>query len=664
MPSLKQVFKAVAAGLVLFFFCLPTVKGEAQPGLEMAPLRVAERAPSATGYIPPPMDLSHVRAFRPLRVPREGLPSRFDWRDYGKVTPVRDQGSCGACWAFASVAALESRGLIREGTSWDLSEQSVLCCQDEAWIEDGCQGGWPFLVLEVFARRGMKEEECQPYDPAVIPEEGCFGSCPAVGRAVSYRVITSNPASDIAAVKEAIYNRGPVVMAYHHDESHMYPGAIYWWPDCPNEPNHLVLVVGWDDSVPHPDGLGSGAWIAKNSWGTGWGEDGYFYLCYGSGNQEEVGFFDYGPYDPGEMLLHYDEAGLVAAVGYGTETAWMAAVFHPTVDGLLERVEFWTTSSGTSYRILVQEGVFGSILHEQGGSCEEMGYYSIELSEAVEVRAGEPFTVAVRLTTPGYPYPLPAETQVPFLCDPPIQRGVTFSRPDETSPWQDMAISGYNPCLRAVVERSPSPDHVFVSAYDERGNLLETDQVILQSGGKWVGFAEELFGGSLPPEAAWLKIEGEGPLMAHLVYGSRDGRLSAALPGRSSGEGEVVLPHVPEDPWWAGVIVFNPGSAPTEVLATCYDERGTALDDTALPLPPGGKWVGFVEELFGEGVPSECEWVRLQAASPFTAYGVLGTDEQLISLGGPGGERASTLYLPHLAVDHYWWTGVVILRLP
>ena len=114
------------------------------------------------GYIPPPIDLSHLD-----QLPVKGLPapyahpSSFDWRDYGKVTLIKDQDPCGTCWVFGTTSVLESAVLIGEGAAYDFSEQSVALCVDRSWYylyegtNDPCHAGdWSWLASEVFIRKG------------------------------------------------------------------------------------------------------------------------------------------------------------------------------------------------------------------------------------------------------------------------------------------------------------------------------------------------------------------------------------------------------------------------------------------------------------------------------------------------------------------------------
>ena len=194
------------------------------------------------------MDLSHLRDI-PARdvLTLAQPPGDFDWRDTGKVTPVRDQNPCGTCWIFGTLAAIESRVLIVEGIEYDFSEQNVACCMDPLWvylIGDRCDaGGDSFLATDVLTKRGTRLEPCDPYNTSTINTEACDDTCASIKRITGYRLVADS-ADQTAEVKDAIYNYGPVSMSYYHDDA-MSPGNVYYWPDCPEDPNHLVSIVGW-----------------------------------------------------------------------------------------------------------------------------------------------------------------------------------------------------------------------------------------------------------------------------------------------------------------------------------------------------------------------------------------------------------------------------------
>jgi PGF-pre-PGF domain-containing protein len=422
------------------------------------------------GYIPPPMDLSHLDDIPVERLGVLGvtgvLPGSFDWRDSGNVTPVKDQSACGTCWIFGTTSVLESAVLINEGAEYNFSEQSVALCVDRSWVylydnsTDPCMGGgWSWLAAEVFIKKGSVLEYCNPYNTTAL---NCDGSCVCddcapVKRVDGYRLVT-NDGADLDAIKQAVYDHGPVTMAFFVNLSAFHTvepwGTIYDYYPCPpliGAGWHMVSIIGWNDSVPHPDLQhgGTGAWIVKNSWGTGWGNDGYFYLAYKSSCVEEIAYLEHKDPVPDEELLYWDEAGFVYSIGYGDSGAWMASVFTPDHSGNVTHVDFWTTSNNAEYGIYVWDNFFGTELAHQTGICQELGYYSIPLSTPIPMDANQQFTIGVNMTTPGYNYPIPIEYEIEGEVSPTIQSNVSFIRYNSSYSWMDMADVDCNACLRA-----------------------------------------------------------------------------------------------------------------------------------------------------------------------------------------------------------------------
>ena len=449
---------------------------QADEALRIAPINPAflefgENPPEHSyGYIPPPMDLSHLNeiSVHGSRMAAT-LPSRFDWRDQDKVTSIKNQKPCGTCWVHGTLAAVESKVLIEESVTYDFSEQNLDCCTDPAWvylIGNRCRGGgWSWLAADTLIKKGTRLEICQPYNTCTINSEACYDSCQSIKMVTDYRVIADQATSPvvIGTIKNALYNHGPLTMSYAADDgSHMYNGSVYYWPSCPPwEVNHLVCIVGWDDSISHPAGGGSGAWIVKNSWGTDWGTDGFFYLCYGSAGMCEVTSLDYKDYDTNEQLYYWDEAGQIGGLGNWEDcSGWMASIFASNQDGNLTHVDFWTTSNNVQYEIYVyldgniSDGL-QNLASSQAGTCQEFGYYSIPLILPVSLVSGQSFTIAVKMTTPGYKYPVSVENKVvqggSTRVAPPIQRGKSFLRHGDGEPWIDAATQGCNACLRGRV---------------------------------------------------------------------------------------------------------------------------------------------------------------------------------------------------------------------
>ncbi|MCK5108674.1 MAG: DUF4082 domain-containing protein, partial [Methanosarcinales archaeon] len=260
--------------------------------------------------------------------------------------------------------------------------------------------------------------------------------------------------SNINTLKQMIMDYGVMGTCMCYSGSFIQNYIHYQPPTSTDDPNHSVSIVGWDDNkvtqAPLP-----GAWIVKNSWGTGWGNDGFFYLAYNSSCVRGVAYLEYKDPVPGEELLYWDEAGFVDSVGDGNSSSWMASVFTANQSGNLTHIDFWTTSNNAEYDVHVWNGFFGSELANQTGTCQEYGYYSIPLNTPIPMDAGQQFTIGVNMTTPGYGYPIPVECAIAWTVNPTIQSNVSFIRQNASDSWMDMADDGWNACLRARVVNTP-----------------------------------------------------------------------------------------------------------------------------------------------------------------------------------------------------------------
>ncbi len=191
----------------------------------------------------------------------------FDWRLINGVTPVKNQGGCGSCWAFAATGAFESSIKIVNGIEYDLSEQQVLSCNAES---SGCGGGWMNSAYNLFRDFGAVGEICMPYmalDTIPCTQDRCE---------IESNLLTFvDIPNDVNSIKNALM-LGPLSTTFTvYDDFFGYTGGCYEHAGGENI-NHAVVIVGWDDNMCN----GEGAWIVKNSWGEGWGLDGYFYIKY------------------------------------------------------------------------------------------------------------------------------------------------------------------------------------------------------------------------------------------------------------------------------------------------------------------------------------------------------------------------------------------------
>ena len=208
--------------------------------------------------------------------PSLSLPSRFDWRDTGGCTPIKDQGPCGSCWAFATVGPLECNILIKDGVEVDLSEQWLVSCNTNGW---GCGGGWWAHQYHEWrpdpcGHHGAVLEEYFPYIAMDYP---CDCPYPHDYWIDNWAYFGSGSTPAVSDIKQAIMDYGPVSAAVFADGAFLaYTGGIFTGPSY-DDVNHGVVLVGWDDSQGT-----DGVWFLRNSWGPGWGEDGYMRIEYGA----------------------------------------------------------------------------------------------------------------------------------------------------------------------------------------------------------------------------------------------------------------------------------------------------------------------------------------------------------------------------------------------
>jgi cathepsin K len=189
-------------------------------------------------------------------------PYGIDYRKSGQaVTTVKDQSSCGSCWAFSASESVEGQ-LGLNGQLVNISAQNLVDCVSEDY---GCDGGWPDDALAYVENHGVESDTDYPYAGVSQP---CAATTTVHNNFINfYGEIDSG--DDVSLAKSLVLF-GPVSVAIHVDDGFQnYSGGIYDSDDCPrDEPNHAVLLVGFRPEY----------WIVKNSWGAGWGEGGYIFM--------------------------------------------------------------------------------------------------------------------------------------------------------------------------------------------------------------------------------------------------------------------------------------------------------------------------------------------------------------------------------------------------
>ncbi|HET6456613.1 MAG TPA: lectin like domain-containing protein, partial [Armatimonadota bacterium] len=367
-------------------------------------------------YVPPPVDLSQVQAPKTLQYQLLTLPTSFDLRTQGKLTPIRNQGNCGSCWAFASYGSLESN--LMPGESLNFSENHLK--NTHGFDISCCDGGNSFMTSAYVARWSSPAYETDdPYNVL-----NCSSPSVTVRKHVQnvdFIPDRTGP-TDNDRIKQAVMTYGAMYTSMWWADAYYNSSQYAYYYSGGGYSNHAVGIVGWDDDFDKNKFAttppANGAFIVRNSWGTGWGQAGYFYVSYYDSNfgKENALFRVTELTDNYDHIYQYDPLGWVNSLGYGSNTAWFANVFTASQNEMLSAVSFYAASVSSSYEIRVYLDPTSGPINPSGpvfstsGTIAEPGYQTIPIS-GTPVTGGQDFSVVIMLTTPGFIYPVPLETQ-------------------------------------------------------------------------------------------------------------------------------------------------------------------------------------------------------------------------------------------------------------
>jgi C1A family cysteine protease len=437
----------------------------------------------ATGYRPGPIDFGAADAMiagnASKRTSRGSLPAAYDLRTLGRLTSVRNQGAYGICWTFAALGSLESTLLSAGGPAKNLSEWHMgyfAFADTVPFTGSPYNGGYDWQAVAMLARRrgAVNEADC-PYggaNPTGNEPNSVFLldalHLPQISPS-QYWVLDQYPELIRDTVKQAVIDKGAVSIGIWMNESDpaMWDAVTnsYYTAVGNKSANHAVLIVGWNDAYPAANfatqPAGPGAWIVKNSWGTGWGDAGYFYVSYYEPSLDSGVAYVGATADPYLRRYDYDPLGWVRNAGGGdVDTAWFANMWTAQASESVAAASFYAYMPNSVYEIRVYRNatagnpVSGTATLSASGTLAETGYHTVPFGTLVPVAAGERFSVVVKLTTPGYNYPVPVELPLQGYSDSATANaGESFYSLNGAS-WTDATLlyANANVCLKAFTK--------------------------------------------------------------------------------------------------------------------------------------------------------------------------------------------------------------------
>ena len=334
------------------------------------------------------------------------IPSRFDLRDYGWVTPIRIQGDANSCWAFGIYGALESALLKSSGKSYDFSEShmvnTMLQYSKYGLLKDADDGGFADWAVEyLLSWLGPVSEENDSYDefgrisPIYNPNENIH--IQDVKFYPNHKNLTDN--NDY---KKAIMENGALDASYASFE-----GAPYYnnktaagYLNITKDQDHEVAIIGWDDNYSKENFLitppGDGAWIIKNSWDSTWGKNGYGYVSY-----YDLSMFNY-TYNVGFIFNNTENY----TTNYQTDLSGNLTINESNKDvsysnsyksngnELISGVGTYFKNEGENYSLDVY--VNGELKHTQSGNAPYYGFHTVKLTKEIPVKKGDTFKVVMK----------------------------------------------------------------------------------------------------------------------------------------------------------------------------------------------------------------------------------------------------------------------------
>ncbi|WP_027179689.1 lectin like domain-containing protein [Maridesulfovibrio bastinii] len=429
---------------------------------------------------PSPINNSHLKntSIVPKQKSKEVQPTEhyFDLREKGYVSPIRDQNPYGTCWAFAVISSMESSALKHGINPADFSEKHLAYFtytaidQKRVAFDIGYQwdsiydlgGNYNKAFAMISRGTGAVSESVEPYSNMGTPPSA------EAKNVSSIKSMIYAPGGDsvVANIKYLIKNYGAVDVAIDYESSFFNSYTNAFFDETSTDTNHAVTIIGWDDSYSkynfNTTPQNNGAWIVRNSWGTWWGDNGYFYISYEDAAIRDRGgnVFIAEQSKDNEFQYLYDYLGKTAYT-YSDHTTplFISNIFTAEKDHFLKKALIFDVEPENKYTIYIYKNVTdnkpmsGSLAYKSNiFSFTASGVYTVDLSKTVPVKKGEKFSIVLKTvseTKPNY-YALEYPIQG-YATQMTASAGQSFYSTDGTN-WTDISkvYTNTNICLRVI----------------------------------------------------------------------------------------------------------------------------------------------------------------------------------------------------------------------